>query len=283
VDTAYGYANIGGWVASAAGTSVDRSPPVVEASITRDINGQPLGEGTGILAEETVTFTVSADPAGDDYSGVNESGIVYWLTSLADGSVEEYWVGCGGEKTCCNITAGPWGPDEYNISFRGYARDRAGNLGYSEELNFAVLGPLGLVTAISDIMLTLGSYEYVPVRVVNRQDVGEHISMKLLDYAFSELSYSGEREASLDRRKLNITLGPLETKLVHILVYTSDICDDCELTLFATSTIHGDVSALLEIPVNVVFPVEFPGLSWPAVLITLALACVLFFRYGKPG
>jgi len=281
VDNAYGYANIGSWAVSANGTWIDRTLPFVNSDGIRNLDGSPIPEGGTIMTGERVTLKVEGDPDKTDFSGVNESWIVYNVTSTA-GSVEEGVVPCGGEADKCEVVIGPWS-DDYDVSYQGFARDRAGNLGWSALNSFLVRGPLALITTMRELYLTLGSYEYVRIDVANRQSVNEEISLSIQpDYPWSKFVDVPGGEFSHDKRIVNITLSPMETKPVMILVYTADI-GSWDMTIYANSTIlpqHENITGSVKMKIKVVFPAEFSGLSWPAVFLLFLLAGLAYLRFG---
>ena len=66
-----------------------------------------------------------------------------------------------------------------------------------------------------------------------------------------------------------------------IMVYTAGIGNQT-LTAYANSTLPGreDINDLVRVNVRTLFPVEFPGLSWPAVIVLLFLAGLAYLRFG---
>jgi len=276
-----GYTLISNWTVSDNATVIDRTSPFVNSDGIRNLDGSPIPEGGTIMTGERVTLKVEGDPDKTDFSGVNESWIVYNVTSTG-GSIEEGVVPCGGEADKCEVVIGPWSND-YDVSYQGFARDRAGNLGWSALNSFLVRGPLALITTARELYLTLGSYEYVRIDVANRQNVNEEISLSIQpDYPWSKFVDVPGGEFSPDKRIVNITLSPMETKPVMVLVYTADI-GSWDMTVYANSTIlpqHENITGSVKMKIKVVFPAEFSGLSWPAVFLLFLLAGLAYLRFG---
>jgi hypothetical protein len=237
------------------------------------------------MVGEQVTLWVTGDPYGWEYSGVNESWILYTLTSAA-GYATINVLGCGGLASECNVTLGPWSED-YTIDFTGFSRDRAGNVGWSQPQRVLVRKHLALLTSVRDIYLSLGSYEYLQLDLSNRQNVNEHITVTIDEavipnnYRYAKFVEVSDGVLSQDKKTVNITLSPLETKPVTIMVYTASIGNQT-LTVYANSTLlgHEDINDFITVNVRTLFPVEFPGLSWPAVIVLLFLAGLAYLRFG---
>ncbi len=279
-----GCANIGDWEVAAENTSIDKNPPPsITVTATNNL-GQDVPDGDTVMTGTTVSFSVAADPGDDDYTGVSETGVIYWMYRLGSGYLvqgPEILPPCAGNT--CTVTE-TW-EDDYNITYMAYADDRAGNRGETEKHSFAVFKPFDISTASSNIYMTLGSYDILPIVVANRQDITESVSIRMLDdYQLARFVDVSEGELMDGNRTLNLTLLAKETKTVHAVIYTYDIGDSYTLTLLANSTRSPE--AALEITdmeildINVVFPPNFSGLSWAGVTALFAFAALLYFRYG---
>jgi len=283
IENVSGYAPVSVWLDAAYGTMVDRTEPYVTIEAKRSLDGSPISDGESIMSRETVTLNVSGDPFGVDITGANESWMVWTRTS--SGSYNEWSINCVGEESSCTTTIGPW-DDDYNITVQGFSKDRVGNEGRSRRLGFMVMKPMsmtasGLGIYLKDIFITLGSYEYVSVEVTNGQNVNENVSIVLLgDYVYSKFLDVPGGTLSPDKRRLDIGLLPLETRKVTVLVYTSKRCNNCNMTIYAESTIHVDINETAMVKINVVSPAEFSGLSWAGVIALLALASLAYARLG---
>jgi hypothetical protein len=119
------------------------------------------------------------------------------------------------------------------------------------------------------------------VQVSNRQNVNEEISLRLIGYPQGKFLDLSGGSLSADKRTLNITLLPAETKTATILVYTGDICTGCQLNITGTSLIHSGINGTERVRITVVFPAEFSGLSWTGLAILMCLAGMIYLRYGN--
>jgi hypothetical protein len=285
VDAAYGYANIGGLVYSQNGTWIDWHKPYVESFAIRELDGTHISHGDIIMAGEEVTLRVTGDPYGWEYSGVNESWIFYTVTTSA-GSVIPNTVSCGGSVSECDVNIGSLSED-YTIEYTGFSRDRAGNVGWSQSNKFLVRKPLMLISSARDIFLTLGSYEYLHLDVSNRQNVNEEVRLTIDDaailgnYQYAKFEQVPGGVLSDEDRTLTISLSPLETRPLSLMVYTATT-GKWNLTVYANSTLpgHENINDAVTVTVRTLFPVEFPGLSWPAVILLLFLAGLAYLRLG---
>ncbi len=275
-----GYTAISGWAFSENGSIVDRTSPYVVSTAKREIDGSSIPEGDYIMTGEEVTIEVQGDPPPQtDFSGVNETWLEYNMTWATGSSGNVYK--CPGTADNCEVTIGPWFED-YNISYQGHARDRAGNPGWSTENSFLVKAKMALLITAREIYLTLGSFDYITLDVANRQNLNEEISIRILDdYMWSNFVEVEDGTLSLDKRTLNISLSPMETKRVVIRVYTADI-GSWNMTIYANSTLpgHEDINGMKRVRIRTVFPVEFPGLSWPAVMLLFITAALAYLRFG---
>lgn len=276
-----GYAPVSPWNETTEGAMIDRTKPDVDLSAIRRLDGSPIPEGDTILTRESVIINVTGDPWGVDFTGANSSWIVWKKISTSGYSDEGRYYCPAGSATC--TTRDPWNvlDGDYNVSYQGFSMDRAGNVGRSTVDSFNARAPLGLVTSIRELYLVLGSFEHATIQVSNRQNVNEDISLMLQgDYKYSKFLDVTGGELSLDKRTLNITLLPLETKTATVVVYTGDICEACEMNVTTESRIHDDINSTLRMRINVIFPAEFSGLSTAGLVLLMALAALAYMRFG---
>ncbi len=280
VQDGVGYTRVSDWVYTSNVSVTDRTAPFVQINAVRDLDGSPVPQGGSIMTGETVTISVVGDPSGTDFSGVNESWLIYNITS-ASGPIGGGYLPCPGSSSSCNIVLGPWFLD-YNVSYQGFSKDSAGNLGWSTLNMFLIRAPMALATSIRELYLTLGSYDYMRINVANRQNVNEHITLELQpDYYFSKFVDSPGAIISTDMRTMNVSLSPMETKHIDVLVYTADI-GEWNLTVYGNSTLpgHENITGWVKAKIRVVFPVQFSGISWPALLMLFTFAALAYIRFG---
>ena len=281
VDNASGTSNIGPYIYSENGTWIDWTRPYVVVYAKR-ADGTVIGDGDEIRDDENVVFNVTGDLAGIDYTGVNSSRVFYSvITSDTGNPVTSGTLPCTPGTSGCEFAPRNFGQGDFNATYQGFSIDRAGNQGSSVLKTILIRQIFGIYMA-GDVYLILGSYQHMPVRVVNRQEVNEEISIRILnDYRYSKFVETSDGELSLDKRTLNITMLPGETKVVDVLVYTADI-GSFNMTIYANSTIpgHEKVNDAAKIRIGVVFPAEFSELSWAAVVILFVASVLIYSRYG---
>ncbi|MBN2330886.1 MAG: hypothetical protein JXC85_03655 [Candidatus Aenigmarchaeota archaeon] len=277
-DDVVGTSNMGNWGYSANGTWVDwTAPSVVDLAVTRSDTGEVVPDGWEIELGETATFSLNTY---DYYTGVNESWIEIRVVSADTGAVIQDWSElsrCSG--TFCQAVSS-WNI-EVNVSYRGVARDLAGNEYTTIDYLLLVRKPKFLIASTRDLFMPLGSYEYVNLRVSNLQDQYEYVNLEIQDdYMYSKFVALEDGELSLDQRSLNISLLPNEIRSLSVLVYTADV-GDWVMTIYANSTLPGqeNVTDMVQIKIKVVHPAEFSGLSLSAVVILFCLAVIAYFRF----
>ncbi len=283
-DIQYGCANVGDWSEAPEGTWIDNTePPYVTASV-EDNEGNAVNPPDGFVKANTiVTFNVASDVSEQDYSGVNETGIIYQLLRIGLG----YPIGnlvpisCP-DSTTCNPTES-W-DGEYNVTYRGYSVDKAGNRNETETSSFMVLKPFSISSTSNNIHMILGSYDIIPITVANRQDEPEPVKIKMMDdYRFARFVDVSEGVLSDGNRTLDLTLQAMQTKTFHALIYTADV-GNYEMTINANSTREGNetkISDTLVIDLKVVFPEEFSGMSYASVAALTAIAAALYFMVER--
>ncbi|MBN1896468.1 MAG: hypothetical protein JW789_01940 [Candidatus Aenigmarchaeota archaeon] len=286
IDNAYGCANIKNvYTQFVNGTWIDWTDPPSVSIEAKDPDEAVIVNGQILFISVPVNFSIIADPNNNDYTGVNETGIVY--TTMAVGS--NYAVGspvqmrCPGTSNRCWFQINPW-TDDYNISYIGFAADRAGNRIETGTGYFTILKPLKLTTDINRLYMTLGSYKVLTLTVSNRQTEEDTIKVMIDGYSYARFVDASEGVMAQDNRSINITLSPKETRTLHVHVYTSDIGDNYKFTVYANSTTPGmeqKISDFVDILVKIEFPASFYGLTWPAIMALMAIAAFIYFRHGK--
>jgi hypothetical protein len=276
-----GYTAISDWAYSSDVVVIDRSSPDVYCEAWEGSNFKPNGDF--VYRGESVTFNVTGDPDGDDFSGVNETWIMYQIISGSSGEIITPWTEMTRclDASYCEAVGMSWS-DDYNISYQGFAIDRAGNVGWDSIKTLMVSSRVALVTTIMELYLRLGSYEYVRMEIANRQNENEEISLSIQDdYLYAKFLDIPDGATSPDKRTVNITLLPMETKPVMIMVYTADV-GSWNMTVYANSTVvgHEDIDDYKRIRITVVFPDEFSGLSFTALVLLFALAGLAYFKFG---
>ncbi|UCD02621.1 MAG: hypothetical protein JSV63_02395 [Candidatus Aenigmatarchaeota archaeon] len=284
IDDAVGCANMElvTWDESLNGTWIDTTPPPDINVFVEDRNGDPVVSPDGMILTDTdAEINVYSDLADRDYTGVNETGITYWLSSVGSGYpiAGPFTVSCP-DNVC--VYTNSWSY-EYNVTYRAYSRDRAGNTNTTGMFGFLVLKPLGLITTSTNLYMTLGSYDILPVTIANRQDIPESVVMSIGDdYPFSRFVDITEGDLSSDNRTLNFTLLPRESKTFHLIVFTADT-NEYTMTITANSTRPGFEETINDVKIlglTVVYPQEFSGLSWIAVAALVIVAVAVYIRFG---
>jgi len=273
-----GYSNMGSWRDAVNGTWIDKTVPEdirVTAWDTRE-DVEITSPDYIVLTTTIVNFTVVADPNNRDYSGIADAGIEWQRRRIGSG----YTIG-GVERNSCGSSSCTiqlsWNGD-YNISYRAYAVDRAGNINHTAWKSFRVQKPFGIYTDTNNLYMTLGSSALVPITVTNSQGIEENAKIKLLDYPYAKFVDISEGTLSDNNKTLDITLRPKESKTYHIIVYTADTCDDCVLTVMGNSTRSGfeeKISDTALIDIKVVFPPEFSGMAWLVFVLAGLIASVV--------
>ncbi len=286
IDNAYGCANIKNvYTQFVNGTWIDWTDPPSVSIEAKDPDEAVIVNGQTLFTSVPVNFSIIADPNNNDYTGVNETGIVY--TTMSVGS--NYAVGspvqmrCPGTSNRCYFQVNPW-TDDYNISYIGFAADRAGNRIETGTGYFTILKPLKLTTDIDRLYMTLGSYKVLTLTVSNRQSVENTIKVMIDGYSYVRFVDASDGVMAPGNRSINISLSPKETKTIHAHVYTSDIGDNYKFTVYANSTTPGmeqNISDFVDILVKIEFPASFYGLTWPAIMALMAIAAFIYFRHGK--
>jgi hypothetical protein len=290
VDNAYGCANSGIYAQSATETNYDTTSPPGLTVVARDADGTVLPSPTGTLyTPDSATFAVSADPADDDYTGVYRTGVRYWLLKPGAGYVvmsrlDGLEMNCGNYVSECSLAAGPWYKD-YNVTYKGFAVDRAGNENITLSRSFLVLKPMKLDADTDNVYMTLGSNRIVTLTISNRQAFGDTIKIVLTGYPHAKFMNESVGVPGPGARDLNVTLLPRESKTVNVAVYTSDVGEDYMLSIIANTTRVGFESKIEDmalIDVRVVMPHEFPGLApWAVALITVSAVVIYAVFSGR--
>ncbi|MFH0956848.1 MAG: hypothetical protein V1813_03225, partial [Candidatus Aenigmatarchaeota archaeon] len=184
---------------------------------------------------------------------------------------------CGDYVRGCTLAAGPWYKD-YNVTYKGFAVDRAGNENITVSRSFLVLKPMKLDSDTDNVYMTLGSNRIVTLTISNRQAFEDTIKIVLLGYPHAKFMNESVGVPGPGARDLNVTLLPKESKTIHVAVYTSDVGEDYQLAIIANTTRAGfesKVEDMAIIDVRVVMPHEFPGLApWAIALIAVSAVVI---------
>lgn len=283
IDAVYGCANYEYSEFSSPRTSFDWTAPTGIAVSARDADGLPLASPSGILyTPDAAAFSVSQ--AGYDYSGVTRVGVRYWLLKPGSGTVVGRLDGtelrCEGQ-TSCTIGAGPW-YDDYNVSYRGYAVDRAGNVGQTPSYSFFVMKPMKLETDTQNVYLTLGTSRAVALTLSNRQNIEENISVVLSGYPYARFTEETQNLSSVivpGPGALTVRLSPKQTQTIYVQVYTSEPGDDYSLLITANTTRAGfesKVEDMAVVGIRVVYPHEFPGPGTGYAVLAMAFSVAVY-------
>jgi len=191
------------------------------------------------------------------------------------------------QPDCVNITmTSPmlqYNSDTTYISYRIWAKDRAGNMNSSSDTGqWFYITTHALANFLThNIYLSLGQSYDLGVQVRNTQDTFDTITLRLGGYPGARFLNSTGATIEPGGRLLTIGLNPHEERTLYARIFTTEVSDTpYRLDLTATSTNNFKDTDYANIYVN--YPAAFPGLSEWAIAILVILSVAIYIKAGAP-
>jgi hypothetical protein len=166
--------------------------------------------------------------------------------------------------------------DGTSITFNATARDRAGNVNYTQGV--LTTHPLANFL-IHFAVLQLGMSVDIPVQVRNTKPTVQTVTLGLEEYQNAVFQPASDATIENAGRLMRLEVSPGEQRTVYVRAIANDVTDApmrLNLTAIASpSGIQDNDTAFI----MVTYPADFPAFdaSW-AILLMMAFAAVLFYR-----